>query len=384
MSRSSRWVVLGAVLLGSALWVGCSDDDGLTPDAGADQAVTDAGVAEAGHDLATDAGQPGDTGSPDQGPDQGSADQGTGCNASLDLAPLTLASAYCVSARVAAPAASAFAFDPTRLWTYEAGSAARSFVVRERALDLGKNSVGTPADVISFTVSGTQNVFAGLYLAAWPGAGSVTVGYTLKDFSGGLRSGKAGATPVEVSAKGNFDVAYLDADTLLINGQGAGSAEDGQGLYVYKNGSGRQLIKDVGSFSSLVSVGSSVVFVGGFTTANEVWAFSVAEIKAAISANTTLSGSTDGDLIYSGDLKDGIALGDSLVYIDDDFVSFKAVRRLPVTVTGDSVSKGTAVDVITPPVGAAVKVDALAATVGWLGVRLTGGAGEELALIREK
>ncbi len=374
--KRNTWVLVCALLLGSSAWGGCNDDDGVTPDASADQAVVEAGadqgVDQNGQDLLVDIG------SPDQGP----ADAGSGCNASLDLAPLTLASSYCVGARLAAPTANAFAFDPTRLWTFEVGSATRSFVVRKRTLDLVSNTVGSPSDVFGFRVAGTQPVFAGGYLTIWPATGLAAAGYTLQDQSGGIAMGTSGSTPVEFASKGNYDAVYLDADTLLINGLGAGSAEDGQGVYVYKAGVGRRLIKAVGSFSGTLALGQSVLFVGGFNTANEVWAFSLAEVKAAINGSATLSGSSDGDMIYSGAILDAAALGDSLVYLDDDFTTFNGVRRIPVTVNGDSVTKGTPSDVITP--GASVKINALAQSGDWIGVRLTGGSADEIALIREK
>src|SRR5262245_41114236 len=51
-------VLVAAVIASAALGAGCGDDDGATTDAGADAAVADTGVADAGSDAGTDAGPP--------------------------------------------------------------------------------------------------------------------------------------------------------------------------------------------------------------------------------------------------------------------------------------------------------------------------------------
>ncbi|MCK5800691.1 MAG: hypothetical protein KAI47_26070, partial [Deltaproteobacteria bacterium] len=252
--------------------------------------------------------------------------------------------------------------------------------------NLDGTTLGSSTDVFSFTVAGTQDLFSGHYLAMAPTGGIVAVGYTLKDQSGGIELGAAGSAPTEIAGTGNYDAIYLDADTLLVNGQGLGAVDKGHAVYAYKAGAARALITDAGSFSGFIAVGAHVLFAGGYTTKNEIWAFSLAEVKAAIAGGTTLSAKTDGDLVYAGPITDAATLGDDLVFVDDDFVTFNAVRRVAITVTGDSVSAGATSDIVTPGTSGA-KVTGLSAQGLWLGLRFTTsatGGVDTLALVRAK
>ena len=373
----------GALLAMSVFLGACSDDDAMPSDGGGDLVQGD---LLQGHDGGSDGGLDGHLA--DAGVDHMVADSGPrACSQALDLVPLTLASTYCVGARVTTPAGtSAFAFGPEDLVTFESGAAARSFGVRRRALNLDGTTLGSSTDVFSFTVAGTQDLFSGHYLAMAPTGGIVAVGYTLKDQSGGIELGAAGSAPTEIAGTGNYDAIYLDADTLLVNGQGLGAVDKGHAVYAYKAGAARALITDAGSFSGFIAVGAHVLFAGGYTTKNEIWAFSLAEVKAAIAGGTTLSAKTDGDLVYAGPITDAATLGDDLVFVDDDFVTFNAVRRVAITVTGDSVSAGATTDIVTPGTSGA-KVTGLSAQGLWLGLRFTTsatGGVDTLALVRAK
>lgn len=363
------------VIVGLGLGLGCSDDaqpptrdgeifEASTPDAGPDKGPSEDARGDAGSDLTT--------------ADQG----GGGCKAGLDVAPLTLATGYCVGARLTLPTSLALAFDGSTLWTTESGTSARRFALRARSLDRSTGILGLPLDVFDFEVAGTAQLYAGQYLASWPAAGRLAFGYTLDDQSGAVWSGGGSTTPLEIAAQGNYDAIYLDADTLLINGFGAGTTSEGQGVYVFAAGTGRRLIKDLGSYSGFLARGDSVVYAGGFSTQNELWAFTKAELRAAIAAKTTLSATTDGDLIYAGAATDAAALGDDLLIIDDDFVAFKALRRIAVTVSGDTASKGTIGDIVVAGTDASIKPTEVVIHDGWIGLRLVGGVNDELVLLK--
>lgn len=375
MQLAHRFFSTSFVMVALGLGLGCSDDaqprrDGAileasTPDAGPDQGPSEDAMGDGGSDLTS------------------TADQGGGsCKAGLDVAPLTLATGYCVGARLTLPTSLALAFDGSTLWTAENGTSARRFVLRARSLDRSMGILGQPLDIFDFEVAGTAQLYAGAYLASWPPAGRLAFGYTLDDQSGAVWSGGGSTTPLEIAAQGNYDAIYLDADTLLINGLGAGAASEGQGVYVFVAGAGRRLIKDVGTYSGFLARGDNVVYAGGFSTQNELWAFTKAELLAAIAAKTTLSGTTDGDVIYAGAAIDAAALGDDLLVIDDDFVAFKALRRVAVTVSGDTVTKGSVGDVVVAGTDTSIKPTEVAMHGGWIGLRLVGGANDELVLLK--
>ena len=77
---------------------------------------------------------------------------------------------------------------------------------------------------------------------------------------------------------------FLDNQTLLVNGAGAGAAQDGQGVYVCQEGkTPRLLIKDIGVMSGFMALGKKVLFAGGyFTGGSKIYGFSLAEVQAAI------------------------------------------------------------------------------------------------------
>jgi hypothetical protein len=361
--------------------VGCSDDtvptrDGTLPDgARADAVIQDA----AAPDLA-----PPDQAPPDQAPPDGGS--GPACNSSLDLKPLALDSAWCVVYRFEhSDSLSAFNFSGSSLYSYLGGGSSFKGDVEVATIDHSSGKPGGLVPVFSFgPLSGT--LYASGYLALSP-KGYAAVGYTKSGtFEGEIYWGDRGIkTPKRVAgAKGNYDVIFIDDKTLLINGTGVGTAQSGQGVYLYQEGkAARLLIKDMGSYSGFLALGQAVVFAGGyFSSGNKIYGFSLSEIKAAIGGSKTLSATTDGDLMAAAGASDATALGDDLVLATtDSSYKFEALSRIPVTVSGDKLSAGTAGDLVTA--GSGSSVSQLAASGALLGLYLT-GTKNEMAFIKKK
>ena len=370
------------VLLSSVALVGaaCSGSDGpLAPDGAASDRGADS--------VAVDGG-----GGADVVPTDGAtgADGDEACLSVPALAAHTLTAGYCAVAAFDAPAPGPFAIEgDSALWFFEADAAVDNhFAVVRYPREAGAAALGAGTSVFGFTVDTADNLFPGAYLAL-SAAGDAAVGYSLaSDFSGAVMVGRAGETAETIAAKGNYDVIFWDDDSLLINGLGAGTSEDGQGLYLYKGGQGRKLVGALGAASGPLCKGQDVLFVGGFfETENRVFAFSAAEVVAAISNAKTLAADVDGDLVYQGPLTDAVAFGNDLIVIDDDWQTFVGVKRVPVSVDGASVSKGDTV-----PVLAAgnqenkvteLEVGSDGSGTPTLGMRVSTGADDQIVLLRQ-
>lgn len=372
MSRPLRLV------LACALLCSCSDDN----ETHLDLAVPDGGgeaIADAVHDRAVDT----------------AADQSMGdgpvlaCDPSLDLTPLSLEASFCVVRRFDLPAPlDAVGLRGTSVYVYALDTATPSGTVSAAPIDPLTGKPGTYSPLFSFTPGLSGTLFASAYLALSP-AGQAAVGYTVDTtFDGQIFWGNT-ATPKPVDkASGNFDVAFLDNQTLLINGMGVGAAQDGQGVYLYQQGkTPRRLITDIGTMSGFLAVGKKAVFAGGyFTGGSKIYGFSVAEVQSAIGGGGTLTPTADGDLILDGSAGDAAALEDELVVVKlDSSWAFDRVTRIPVTVSGNTVTPGTAVDLVTKPGGATAAVTGLATGSGLqLGIVLQGTSQSELAVVRPK
>jgi hypothetical protein len=248
-----------------------------------------------------------------------------------------------------------FAFREGALWTFSMeASAPFAGEVLSWTVDPDTGELGDSTSIFSFTPnSSADTLFAGGYLALSP-AGFAAVGYTEdQTFDGEIFWGDEGIkTPKVVSkASGNFDVIFIDDQTLLVNGSGVDDAQQGQGIYLVQQGKpSRLLIEQMGDFSGFLARGDTVLFAGGyFADGNKMYGFTLAEIQAAISDSSTLSAGNDGDLIHEGGLQSATALGDDLVLATvDDAFAFSGVQRIPVSVDGNNLQAGEPVDVVTP------------------------------------
>jgi hypothetical protein len=336
---------------GAAPSLSCSDSGSTTPhiDARADSVRADVLVSEAAHGDRTLSGEA-------SHPDSAAADAaGSACSSTLDLTPLSLDSSYCVVARYAptlSAAIDAFAYTGTSVSLYSLVSGTTtSGSVLEAAADPKTSTLGTTSSVFTFTPSATGNLYAGEYLAL-SSSGEAAVGYTDSSSGGAVEIGTKGGSPTSVTAKGNYDALYLDNKVLLVNGQGAGTASDGQGVYVVESGkTPRRLIKDLGNYSGHLALGKDALFAGGyFSTGNKVYGFTISEVKSAIAAGSTLSATSDGDLCFSGSALDMTAEGEHLVVLEaDSSYAWKSISTTTATVSGTSVlAASNKKDIVTP------------------------------------
>lgn len=306
-----------------------------------------------------------------------------------DLQPYILDGSYKVLYRFIDPVtkgASAFTVGGGKLYLYELGGTPAAGKVSVAALDAKTGKPGTLATVFSFTPTISGNLFPSGYVALSPKS-MVAAGYTeSKAFAGEIYWGDKGIkTPKKIDkAKGNYDVAFLNETTLLVNGTGLGADQSGQGVYVYEEGKTPwRLIKDMGTASGCMVFGTQTVYAGGyFTGGNKIYGFSVAEIKNAITASKVLS-PTDGDLISSESYSDAAALGDDLVLATlDKNWKFKAVSLIPMSISGDKLTAGPAKDIVTGAANASVTK--LSGIGQQLGLYLSNGSMKEIAIIVKK
>lgn len=363
---------LAALLVGTTLIVAlaggltaCSDggaadfaaDGDLVSDPGADPRVApDSGAGDA---LAPGATNSDDGNAVDADP------QAIACRAHHGLGALQLHEEFCLVDRFSVAPTSAMTVAQQLLWSFdvvtdEGDDNTPALMVEAHALD--NNS-----PVESLRIAALDNepelVFPGGYVAVSPG-GAIAVGFSRPDFSGAIAGLEADGRPLRIEAPGNFDAAWLDDQTLLVNGAGLGSEHAGQGLYVWREGQAQLLVGDLGSFSGYLAVGSSVVHAGGAfgsfpELTNRVFAFTIDELRAAIREGAVLSAAIDGDLVWEGDVSDMAAFDDDLLLIDSRFdfdagrVAFAAVRSIPAAVSGGRVDIGAAQALIATPVSAA-------------------------------
>jgi len=317
----------------------------------------------------------------DQAPDGPSA-----CDPALDLKPLALDGAYCVTRRFDLPAGSgAFALRGDEIYVFGMDGTPPIGSVQQATIDPVTGKPGAYSAVLSFTPTLSGTLFPSEYVALSPAA-VVAVGYTQSStFEGELFWGDKGIkTPKLVDkASGNFDAIFLDDTTLLINGAGVGTAQEGQGVYLHQGGkAARRLIKEMGAMSGFMALGSQVVFAGGyFTGGSKIYGFTLAKVKAAIAGGTTLTPS-DGQLVLDGSAGDAVALGDDLVVATmNDSWMFKAVSRIPITVSGNQISAGQPVELVT---GSGASVSRLAASGARLALLLQGSSNSEVVIVEQK
>ena len=392
--------IFATLLLALAACGGVTENNGqdaaaTRPDAGADIAIDARGKDDKqpppdmppADQLVIDAKGKDDKQPP---PDMPLADQ-TIVPPAKDLKPFALDAKFKVVERFDDPltaGATAFNFSGTTVYLYQFGGTPAAGKISQADIDAKTGKLGTLSTVLSFSPSLTGTMFASGYLALSPKK-FVAAGYTVSTtYDGEIFWGDKGIkTPKKVAARGNYDVIFLDDKTMLINGTGAaGASPDGQAVYLDQEGqTGRKLIKEMGAYSGLMALGTKTVYAGGYfnTGGNKIYGFSLNEINKAITNKQTLS-STDGDLILAGSASDAAALGDDLaIIVPDSSFKFKSVGVIPVTVTGDKLAAGTAVNIITGGGGTA-SVTKLASDGKRLGLYLKNGTKNELAIIEKK
>jgi hypothetical protein len=317
----------------------------------------------------------------------------TPCLPGQGLSPLALEGSYCVAARfeVGSQAPVAIGLRSGRFYSLLGGGSPFLLEVKEYALPTtGQLGTGTP--FFSAVASGAGQIFPADYLALGSTGATAVVGYDLESMEGVIFWGDRGSPPRTISnASGNYRAAFLDDTTLLVNGQGVGAAQQGQGVYLVREGQpARRLIKDLGIYSGHLALTGGVLFAGGyFGDGNKIYAFTQDEVRAAVQSGAQLTPAIDGDLVYAGEVFDATAvtddLGDSVVLLPMDAAArVTGVKRVTVTVSAKSVTSGGAVEVVTVPAGGALTVEKLGAWQNELGLLVTGGPSAQVAVLRHQ
>jgi hypothetical protein len=311
-----------------------------------------------------------------------------GCNAVLDLRPFDLATDYCVAYRLGLSAApNAFEIRGDRMWTVSGGGSPYRGTVTEWDIDPVLGKLGGSTLFFSFAPATSAKVFVSDYLALSESGATIAAGYTEdQTIAGAIYWGTKGNQPPKQidQATGNYDAVFVDDQTLLVNGIGLGSAQLGQGVYVFREGApARRLIKDIGNLSGHLARGQGTFFAGGyFSKGNMIYGFSLAEVRAALASGKEISATAEGDLVYAGGALDVAALGDDLVVARTDASSrFEAVTVVRVTMSGDTVTPSTVEDLVTG--GSGATLERLATSEQGLGL-LLGGAKPEIALVQKR
>jgi hypothetical protein len=387
-------------LLAAACTDGSAGLDAGPPDAGADAAPREAG-GDAGADVGPDMAWP-DLPGPDSysPPDSVAAfkgDMAAGCRYT-SLNPVVLHPHYCVVYRdTLGPINSspikeviALAYRANQLWILYFGQSFYSATIAHWPVDPKSGALGQVST--GGGVSTYNNRVAGNYLPLSP-AGYLALGYySIPSLEGELSWGPFSYSftfSKQLSGvKACSDVVYLDDSSLLISAAGVGTVKSGQGVYHYKHGETPVLvIKDVGSAGGQLALGKNTLYVGGYhasSNSHRIFGFSLAEVKAVLGGQATLNGSTSGDLIHVGHVRDATVLGDDLVLsASDSSFSFSAVRRVPVTVNGNSLKPGTPVDLVARGRDSTM-VPRLSASGTELGLLVTDGTRHQLAVIQHR
>lgn len=378
--RHGRRGLLLAVASLSAL-LACSDSS--APPAAA------AATADAARDAPSDNSMA-DSLPSDASPVDQAAPDAAGCADELDLSPFTLDPGYCVVRRFAVDGLPhCFNLAADELWTFHPSTAdPKDWPVKRQRYDAASGTLGAAETVFSFTPqidAPADKAFGSEFLALSAG-GQVAAGYTVnKTFAGEVLWGSGPTAKTVEQATGNFDAIFFDEQTLLIDGSGAGAAQEGQGVYIVADGEQpRRLIDGLGDLSGHLALGDSVLFAGGFFgTETRIYAFTRAEVAAAISAGETLTAAEHGDLVYTGSLLDAAALHDALVVarMTAD-LQLEAIGAIAVTVAGDAVTPGGSHHIATP--GGALAFGRLATWDRWLALLLRRGTTTEIAVLRAR
>lgn len=185
--------------------------------------------------------------------------------------------------------------------TTETSGTVTTFVLSRFAIDAA-GSAPVPTEVVRTTEdSGSADVmiFAGGYVALSPDGSRSSFGYTTSmDFAGAVLVGAAGDV-TSIDAPGNFDAAFLDDDTLLVNGLGVLDQDAGEGVYAADVGAtpptATHVLSEMGAYSGTVAVTADYVVAGASdeSFATHVWAVPRADVASAIDAGAPIDVTTD-------------------------------------------------------------------------------------------
>ena len=249
-----------------------------------------------------------DSAAPDRAqPDDTPVDGGLACDDTLDLAPFTLHSDYCVFERFPVPTPSAlsapvaFSFDGLAARSLHEDSAGNgNFFVESWRVEPSSNSATSSSQLFSVTASVGSSAIAGTYLASGPGS----------LFAMGWRDDVTNAAEIVVVDNGseaetidgatfNSGFHFVDASSYLIAANAIGEDRAGSGVYSYDESGTTRIIGDLGALTAGLHVGDDVLYARGFYAPDglRLYAFTMSEVAAAMAGSSVLTATTDGDLV---------------------------------------------------------------------------------------
>ena len=347
MNVIRSYAPIGALMVAFAL-VGCDGETEMM-DGGPD--LTDAGPTDAGD--AADTGVEGD-GGVDGGMDE---DSGVGCgadeaavrgvcvatcgadtsgwDAALDES-LTVVATFCSDADRFGTAPG----DPTEVFTLRSEPVTEGTRIElARFIAFGSDAPTVLGNIVVERPS--SELFLGGYLEPNGDASRIALGYTAlgatvpgEVFSVASMDG----TQAAVGADGNFDVAWLSEDTLLVNGLGAeGAGSSGQGLYaVTFSDTGIRAVRvgiGLGDFSGGVIVGPDYVLAGGnFGGENRAYVVLKARVEGAVSMPREIDFSAMGVRVPVDGFPSTFDLVNGMIVVQDlsDTFDLVALQAYPV------------------------------------------------------
>lgn len=201
--------------------------------------------------------------------------------------------------------------------------------------------------------AGDDPAYVSRYVEVSPTGERLAFGYTRPDFSGEvLVLDLATKAVTRITAYGNYDAAWLDADTVLVNGLSANAEGYDQGLYAVDlsgaEPTARKVVGDLGDASGAVSVygGGQVVIAGAYgedlgDDGNAVFAFDGAAIADLVKDGVALSAVSTATIPRVAVPSDFDLVGRSLVSFDYTDNAFHARTATDLSGTAFTVYEPT-------------------------------------------
>lgn len=118
----------------------------------------------------------------------------------------------------------------------------------------------------SAAIPTSGSLFGSAFLSPSPNGNRVATGYTRSTDFGGEVLVLTDTVVSRTEAPGNYDAAWLNQTTVLVNGLGLGSENGGQGIYAWdvNTQAAVHLVTNMGTFSGAVAVTQTHVLAGGY------------------------------------------------------------------------------------------------------------------------
>lgn len=185
--------------------------------------------------------------------------------------------------------------------------------------------------------------YVGGYLDISPGEHGAIFGYTTTapGFVGGVFDLDLGEGTIgEVPAPGNYDAAWLDDSSWVLDGMGLG-IEMGPGLYLYDSeaGTSRVAAREMGEYSGSVALLSDVIVAGAFASTGLVFVF---DRERLVNAATPLDAREDALARLDAPSVFELVFGNRLATIVYDGPTIAAIEARVLAEEGDEWTLGAA------------------------------------------